>query len=276
MCGRRRAPSSRVTRAGQQAEAARRRPPRSARTAAAARRRRRTRRPPRPAASRIAVVEAARLERGHRRRARRRRPGSRPARRRRTRAGSSLTATVGRRPARAPRAASAGCPRRSRRSVTLTARPSCSATPGARGSRATAPRSASASRLERGLDDGGGRPRRRPRRCRPSRPRRASVSRKWGKRLAGDLADRARRASASSIAGHAAAREVDRGLAPAPRRAARWRRAKRRRPGAVAERLVERLAERDRAVLDRVVLVDPEVAPTAQVEVEHRPEGRAP
>ncbi len=80
--------------------------------------------------------------------------------------------------------------------------------------------------------------------------------------------------SARSSDGDAAAREVDRGLGErlVERRA---RGAEAAHAGAVAERDVERLAERDRAVLDGVVLVDPEVAGAAQLEIGERPEREA-
>ena len=74
--------------------------------------------------------------------------------------------------------------------------------------------------------------------------------------------------------GDAAAREVDRRLGErlVERRA---RGAEAAHSGAVAERGVEGLAERDRAVLDGVVLVDPEIALAAQLDVGERPEREA-
>ena len=95
--------------------------------------------------------------------------------------------------------------------------------------------------------------------CRPMRPRRANVSRKWGAGSSGTCPTRSSRRPSSMRAMPRPERSIvalRQGLVE--RRAARRRSGVR--PTPIAERLVEGLAQRDRAVLERVVLVDPEIA----------------
>ena len=257
MCGSLRGPVDRARPCRAAARGRRRRPRRFARTAAAC-----------PGRRRAAARAAARQRAGRCRGAASAAspapaaptPGSTSRSAPRHPAASAGHARPRRPAARTRRAASAGCRRRGRSASTvLTSRPSCwAARPPAGVGRARPARSASASALNAASTTWWSSP---PRPCRwiAIRPRRESESKKWGTRRPG-----ARRPARPRR------RQVDAARTPRPPRSTvAWHeRLVERRPGvavaadagAVAERRVERLAERDRDVLDGVVRVDPQVA----------------
>ena len=259
MCGSFRPPARRSGRtlAAQQPEArARRRARPSARTAAACRGRCRAAARPSAGRSRDQLVEAQLAQVASIAFGNAPTPGTHEA------VGAAQLVVVARqtaaarRRARAPSRPSGGCPCRSRRSRSRTpltsASPSCDGTPVSVGSSADGRAQRARERLEAAPRSCGARW------CRP-RPRRAASASRWSPRRGRTPRPARGRSRAIAPGGRSALEGEER--APGDVDRARRARLVHRHdrlpvaddPGAVAERLVERLPERDAGVLDRVV-----------------------